>query len=208
MHLLLPIGAHCHVAKCMKENGHRSFSYPFDWLSCSIESISKLFLKILTVESIDDFCNTLFSHENNDLMQFNGNNYFHNREYNIGFIHDDIETILEKYKRRFHRLYNHFMNAEKVTLIFANRWTYHDHELYNLLKELEKYRSNINLIAINALEFDIKLPNVISYTIPIPIEITKNKEWTEEKTKYDKTIYFFDLKTLLNKVISNDIFNF
>lgn len=194
--MILPIGSHCGVAEALVKNNLRKCSYPFDWIDASLDSVCRILLLILSDINIADFCDTFFDVDKNKLLflKYAQNYYFFNIEYGIGFPHDDLKTIKDKYIRRFSRLREHFFAADKVTLIYSSRWTYHDDKLYSLLEDLYKLRSNIELITVNALKFPTKLDYVKALFVPYPDEHIiqcQQHNWT-----YDN-VYKQDLVNIL-----------
>lgn len=203
--MILPIGAHCSVALALKNNNNRKWSYPFDWINGNLTSNYKLLMKIFTVENIDDFCNDFFNIEKNKLLylEYNNSYYFLNTEYDIGFPHDELDTIKEKYSRRFKRTKEHFFRDPNVTLVYASRWSFHDDELIEFLNSLQNMRAVVNMITVNAFKNNPNRDDIKCYYVDFPEEM-KQLALEQGIWTYDQTTYRENLRLILDKAFNQD----
>ena len=122
--MILPIGNNCATAESLKALSLRKTSYPFDWIVSELETNIEILLKILQMSDtqISVFLKVFFDKNCNRtyIQAYDKNEVFNNIKYNISFPHDKIDTIYEKYLRRFN----------KVLIIFISRWTSHEIHIY------------------------------------------------------------------------------
>ena len=192
--IYLPIGSICHLAEKLKEVGIRKCAYPFDWMGLNSDKTTffKLILKTITMNELEielfliDFFDTSNGKNDTFIMQYNNKTVFRNTEYNISFPHDDIQTILEKYIRRWKRLVTDFKNNDNIVLLFVSCVAIDD-LLYDFFDKMLLLKPNIKLFCMNGLtkvrhNYQDK---ITLKTIPYPF----SDPWTNERIQYDQKIF-------------------
>jgi hypothetical protein len=136
---IIPIGDHCATSILLKELQIRNFSYPFDW-TVHIDQLNETNINIhidLLEELINtkDFCSITSKYIGlkNEIQ----NNIFNS----IWFAHDlfngeTYEDMIEKYKRRFIRLFEHITSEKKIYFILITRKGFIKQESLDKLKNI------------------------------------------------------------------------
>lgn len=139
--IIIPFGDHCATAIALKEIGKRQKSFPYDWCVHK-EQMYKTNIYTLIENTINLFNNDLDTIVNGFLGDYHLNKNI-NTHNDIWFPHDigDINSIYERYKRRFERLKEAIKN-EKCHFISAIRLHCIDivkiNLFYDFLKSLNK----------------------------------------------------------------------
>lgn len=197
--MILPIGSNCCVALALKNTNIRKYAYPFDWIdSKSFDFI----IDCLTVndDKLNEFIHKLFTENiTTETLKYNNHTYIINKTYNIGFVHDNIEDIEDKYTRRINRLRNHFNNDKTVDIVYSTRWET-DERLDTFINKIHKLRPDAKLHVINAMKSS-NSPLTYIYTIDYKEEYVPFVNDTERNWSYDK-VYGKLLMELFQKIFT------
>jgi hypothetical protein len=113
--IIIPIGVDCGTAGLLKDNGLRTFSFPFDWC-VTYNGVSKIFK--------EDFAK--FTSINEQRL---------NTEYDIYFFHDFHSSTYDadeaKYTRRINRLKSILETTTEPVLFFRKGHASHNHNEHN-----------------------------------------------------------------------------
>lgn len=150
--MIVPLGFDCTVAISLRNVGHRTCAYPFDWVtSVDFPMVAQIFLRVvrmsdpeleLFVRSFFDFSVNTVYHQN-----FDGRTVFVNREHGISFPHDDVETIEEKYLRRYKRLRDDYQSADRVIVLRASIYRDETDDLIDFLAEADDKVELVRFVA-------------------------------------------------------------
>jgi hypothetical protein len=111
----IPLGDHCASALILKELGLRKVSYPFDWITKREQVtdtnifINLEILRRLTALNAEQIAREFIGNAGESETRINVTN-------DLWFPHDEPDTIIEKYTRRFTRLYTDIHTHEKKNM--------------------------------------------------------------------------------------------
>jgi hypothetical protein len=197
MHII-PIGSNCHVASALKTTGLRICSYPFDWIIIEDNFIRVVveIMKMILSDEWEIFLDRFFDRDANQTVTqtYNNHVYFKNVEYNVGFPHDRLDGLKEKYKRRFKRLRDVILSQQPLTLVGAFRWEILDVELNDLLALVQRHNPFVNMVCVNGLTEPI-LPNIRLVQFPFP------ESFMDNKYIYDREIYGKALPYIFSNIL-------
>lgn len=155
---IIPLGDNCGISIILKELELRKKSYPFDWISdvgpnptySIIEQNINLFLELLEFGDIENITNKLLGDCIDENNKTNGN-YIFPHEYG------SKKDIIEKYKRRFQRLYDDSSNKNNINLyILITRCYIVNGELFNnLYNKIMELNPNNKIIFVSGIEQNI-----------------------------------------------------
>lgn len=123
-HIYVPIGWDCNTARQLEREGKRKVAYPFDWTMNTYDSIciilDKGFSNFLTNFKIGPQTYTQFYETTGTKSKPLKNVYDYDLQTVIG--HDyydgvDLQTIRDKYQKRYLRLISDIKSADKITLV-------------------------------------------------------------------------------------------
>jgi hypothetical protein len=125
----IPIGFQCTVKKVIKEMNIEDKTLPFDWMLSSPKFIYEILYLLLNDMPINELVKNHFFKCTNKASFSSVENYIvdpmgeslYNEKYDVIFPHDtyDDETI-QKYIRRFERLYNLIKNSENLIYLYIS----------------------------------------------------------------------------------------
>jgi hypothetical protein len=197
--MILPIGDNCNVALSLTQLGLRQHSYPFDWvLTDSFDNFAGMLLDILVTDDVEQYAKEFFNYEKNDsyIQPYDQKRIFKNVRYEMKFPHDDYDTILEKYMRRFKRLRDDFYSADKVVLVYITRWEGVDKEMTMLYDKLREMRNDIFIYTINGIHGKLKG----EYENKIHVDYFKYamtlKEVVSNNWDYDRDVYMLNVRDI------------
>jgi len=190
--MILPIGITCNAATELKRLGLRRCSYPFDWVSTSLTTISTLLMKVIQMShsDIERFCRQDLFHESNGyttLLPYKKQYYFVNRGYKLSFTHDHepLEDACTKYIRRFKRLRDDVIASTSIVLVFVSVSNSYDEELYDLLEQLGNLfpEKTISLVSVNGFAKPIQNDRITNCCIYY------DKSFEDTNSTWQKTEY-------------------
>lgn len=171
MYNYIPLGDHCIIAMILKELNLRKCSYPFDWTSNNNELFeSNLRINIGIFNELMNNCPPRDCAINYIGNASTAQTKFHN---NVFFPHDfengTYEETLEKYTRRFERLYEHTKTQPSTFIIVVRCYNIYKNDILKLWNTLDKYNHNLILITgthQSDLEQLAEIPNITYKYIP------------------------------------------
>lgn len=205
---IIPLGDHCATAIILKDELKlRKKSYPFDWIAAKGDNIIDSNINYILDKLLFLFDNNNYIHLDekidyivNDMIgncfQDNNLNDHYNINNNIVFPHESgtREEIIEKYKRRFKRLFNDITSCEKNLYIIVSRvYNFDKNKLHNILEIFKKYNKDSKFLIILGENVDISNDNIIFKYI-----------------NYDKAqYYFYDYTNFRPEILKylSDFFN-
>ena len=202
---IIPLGEECYTCmsidnKFNKKSNLRNISYPFDYVGhVFIEKINE---KLKNMDLIDEN-NIIIKNFNPNYFYVDdkyGFNYWHDTSYgdNTKFTESDLNLFIEKYNRRYLRLFDTLKYSKCLCLsvchfdkIFSNN--YNKDNLIELYETLKKINNNTYLIAFNYTNIDFNYENLIH----INLKYDKNEDFKISKQNFEKTLYLY-VKNIIN----------
>ena len=202
--IYIPLGEECYTCQSIDgkfSNSLRKTAFPFDYVGHTY------------VEKIYDNLHDLFINnetqvekENFHIQQFDEKYYFVNKKYDFKYWHDisgnnnifldeENNNFIDKYNRRYKRLYDVINSNKLITIISVNHFdniyknTTKKDEIIKLFNLLYSLNNNIKFLAFNFNDEDCIYDNLQFINLPVntTIEFTKSKElFTTELYKYIK----------------------
>lgn len=198
--IIIPFGEECYTCQSIdnkfSNNNIRKLGYPFDYVGHTyIEQIYINMVDLLENNykiSISDF----------NIQNFNNKYYFCHSKYNYKYWHDisgtnntfeenGINDFIEKYNRRYTRLYDTINNCNNVNILCVN----HFDNIYNkILKSdeicklydlLYKFNNNIKIISINFGITDQANKNIHFVNLPVNYDLP----FAESKEIFTNSLY-------------------
>jgi hypothetical protein len=130
---IIPIGDHCAAAILLKDLGLRNASYPFDWVVCHEQvKDTNIFLNIQYIRALNS------TNARQIACEFVGDadrsQERVNSKNNIWFPHDEPQTMIEKYTRRFARLFSD-LQAHTNIFVMVTRCYFISQEQFDAIME-------------------------------------------------------------------------
>jgi hypothetical protein len=145
---IIPLGDHCSPSIILKELNLRKKSYPFDWTNHAggifNTNLYKNFFLLLRLLKFHDFSKISQFYVGNAMKVGN-----HKTNNGIQFPHDleNNNNTIEKYKRRFERMYNDIVNKSKnLYIIIIRKVLLKEEKLNEIIKELLYYNKESKII--------------------------------------------------------------
>jgi hypothetical protein len=200
--IFIPLGEECYTCQSIDSkfsNSLRKIGFPFDYVGHTY------------VEKIYDNLNDLFINNENqitsnqfNIQQFGEKYYFVHNKYDFKYWHDiskninifkheEINNFIDKYTRRYTRLYDIINSNKLITIISVNHFdniyknTTKKEEIIKLFNLLHSLNNNIKFLAFNFNNEACIYNNLQFINLPVntTIEFKKSKElFTIELYKY------------------------
>jgi len=137
--MIVPFGTNCHTAYALRETGHRVCSYPFDWVAAELGTLVELLLRVLkmTGEEFDGFVESTYCLDTNTIFTqgWSGRRFLMSG--GVQYPHDELDTIKDKYRRRWTRLREDYIRAAEVTLVVTDMHERREEDIRRLECETE-----------------------------------------------------------------------
>jgi hypothetical protein len=125
----IPIGFQCTVPTVLKNMGLKGSTLPFDWMLSSPKFVYEILCLLLNDMSINELVTDHFFKPSSRTSCLNVEHYFTdpsgialcNEKYDVIFPHDEYNNDnIEKYIRRFDRLYNLIKHGENLVYLYIS----------------------------------------------------------------------------------------
>ena len=190
--MILPIGNNCCTATILRDLGYRTCAYPFDWVNVNTSSVLEI-LSVILIASDNDikkYCAEIFDQKSGTVGKTWDNKDFFVSNKGIGYPHDKIDELMEKYTRRFIRLRTDFQEAKTVYVFFNDYYGYYDEKLLNIYRLLTtSYHGHhkIKMMCINGFKNPVDIPDIKN--INIKHNHIRGEEWVNEHKYFSHEIY-------------------
>lgn len=172
MVVYVSLGSTCSIAYNLRELNLRDNAYPFDWIRIlNLNNVSNLLEN--NFDGFLDVNNYNFIKYSEDFMiNDNYGTYIYDNGY-CKFYHEfdkpleecDIDSFIDKYKRRINRLYDLLNSDEEIIFIREELRSVNINKINNFIETIRNINENINfkLIIISNDDVDYNIDNVIFY---------------------------------------------
>ena len=204
--IFIPFGEECYTCQSIDvkfSNSFRKQAYPFDYVGHTF--IEKIYENLFDLHKFenelksDKLNHELFLNESDfEKKDFNGNLFFVNKKYGFKYWHDsvdDFSVFLEKYNRRYKKMYND-ITSSPIIFLSVNHF---DNIYNNIINELKKdniiklydflntLNNNIKFIAIN---YETTSHNRTNLHF-INLDVDKKIQFSESKEKFTNCLYAY-----------------
>jgi hypothetical protein len=137
--MIVPFGQDCNTASALRVLGVRTCAYPFDWISADFDTLVTCFTEIVSSSDneIETMLDRIFNLDSKNIHIVGWSDKQFLISNGIGFPHDDLSDIRSKYSRRFYRLRDDYIRAEKVTLVIGDLYYERGADIVALLEKLD-----------------------------------------------------------------------
>lgn len=197
-----------HISEFINKKHSDNPEFPFDTMSkLTLKSCIEILEKVLSFENEDNlkkFISSFFdlSKNKNALSEksYKGFLMFYNNEYNVIFPHENYESLVDVYIKRFNTLRKIIKNDKNnIVFIHASRYEVEQKETFEVLVELiSKYNKNFKIVSINS--FKKSFDKIETFEVSFPLNL-RTEEWTSEKIQYDQTTFRKNLESVLEKIV-------
>jgi GR25 family glycosyltransferase involved in LPS biosynthesis len=189
---LVSVSETTHTIEALKTFSDIKTEYPFDMTD---GGDMKAFAEIII---------NIMHFSDSDLVLF-ARDFCINNQYGMSFPYEkhlNSDELILKYFQKFKNLKKLIISGDELTLVHVTRWKNCDNDVFdNLLKSLEKFNSNINIVTVNGLKENVN-PKIVSKKLYFPKEFS-NDSWEDyEKIKFDQTIFRAKLIPLLKNILN------
>jgi len=200
--IIIPLGEECYTSQSIDckfniSQNLRSFAFPFDY-------VGHTFIEVLH-KKLEDMITTKKTIENNDfeIKLFGDKYFFSDSKYKLHYWHDvthsnkedftesEIDSFVEKYKRRYERLVSYVESGKKILFLSVNHFDniyneiYKKESLIKLYSYLNSLNSNIFFLAINYDKDNFEYKNLYH----INLDFNKYQSFEESKNDFQKLLY-------------------
>jgi len=198
--LIIPLGEECYTCQSIDakfSNSFRKYGFPFDY-------VGHTFVEKIYDNLIDMFKNNKTNFDITDYEKICETNmhgeqcYFGNIKYGFRYWHDIIEKdddcniFIDKYNRRYTRLYELIKESTSIIFLSVNHFDniYKNINKYNeiikLYELLYSINTNIKFLAINYNDVDVTVSSNLHF-INLPVD--RNLFFEKSKDIFTKTLY-------------------
>ena len=195
--VVISLGDNTHISEAIKKLT-KPQDFPFDTIDGeTIDTVSLLLEMTLSMTDnelenfIIDFCDP--SKNETYHQKFNNKTVFRNTRYRISFPHDNINTLIPTYVKRFKNLRDTIKSNNNVLFVHGTRWippVKQNNTFYSLIDLVLKYNKNVKILTINGVtNVEEKYQKyLLTEYVEFP-EKFRMEEWTHEKISYDQNIF-------------------
>jgi len=199
----IPLGEECYTCQSLdskfNSNSMRKSAFPFDYVGhVFIEKIYDNLFDLFNNSNknldLSDYIKCEFDNQNNEKL------FFTNKKYEFKYWHDELHknsidfdsnNFIEKYNRRYDRLYDIIKNLNSITFLSVNHFDNiyinktKENEVLKLYNLLFSINNNITFIAVNYNDKNYKYNTLEFVNLPV----NRNISFMESKNLFTKNLY-------------------